>query len=94
MHFAMYIQAAEKELRRQLQREKDKNRSLEQRSHEYREENMKLRLAVPDEYETISPYKKYDIPSASLSARQQQSKRVRSSFAVLHTSCLLIHVLI
>jgi hypothetical protein len=63
----------EKELARQLQREKDKNRNLEHRSHEYREENMKLRLSLTDDDDTILPYKTYDIPNSN---RTKQSKKV------------------
>ncbi|KAK7115731.1 trichohyalin-like [Littorina saxatilis] len=77
------LQASEKELRRQLQREKDKNRSLEQRSHEYREENMKLRLALPDDDDTISPYKTYDIPNSTHSSQRQMTKKTDSVKAIL-----------
>ncbi|KAK7496879.1 hypothetical protein BaRGS_00011859, partial [Batillaria attramentaria] len=77
------LQASEKELRRQLQREKDKNRNLEQRSHEYREENMKLRLALPDEDDTISPYKTYDIPNTTHFSHRQQTKRVEDVKVIL-----------
>ncbi|XP_025077437.1 cingulin-like protein 1 isoform X1 [Pomacea canaliculata] len=70
------LQALEKELRRQLQREKDKNRNLEHRAHEYREENLKLRLAVPDDDENIASYKSYDIPNNAHSSSRQQTKRV------------------
>lgn len=83
-------QASEKELRRQLQREKDKNRSLEQRSHEYREENMKLRLSLPDDDDTISPYKTYDIPNSSHSSQRQQSKKVSGN----HPHTVLLHCLV
>ncbi|XP_076465151.1 uncharacterized protein LOC143296965 [Babylonia areolata] len=70
------LQAAEKELGRQLQREKDKTRSLEQRSHDYREENMKLRLSLPDEDETIASHRVFDIPNSSHSSQRHQTKKL------------------
>lgn len=75
-HPFLLMKALEKELRRQLQREKDKNRNLEHRAHEYREENLKLRLAVPDDDENIASYKSYDIPNNAHSSSRQQTKRV------------------
>ncbi|KAL8589100.1 hypothetical protein ACOMHN_017263 [Nucella lapillus] len=73
------LQAAEKELQRQLQREKDKNRSLEQRWHDYREENMRLRLALPDEDEAIASHTVFNIPNSSHSSRRQLSRKSTDS---------------
>ncbi|GFS23762.1 interaptin-like isoform X1 [Elysia marginata] len=64
------LQTKEKELERQLKREKEKTRSLEQRSNQFREENLQLRLAVPDEDE-----QDYDIPFGKHSNQRQDSKK-------------------
>nr|KAI8756306.1 putative leucine-rich repeat-containing protein DDisoform X1 [Biomphalaria glabrata] len=51
------LQTKSKELDRQLKREKEKTKVLEQRLKEFREENLHLRLSVPDEDE-----QSYDLP--------------------------------
>ncbi|XP_052769316.1 plectin-like isoform X2 [Mya arenaria] len=61
------LQASEKELTRQLHREKEKNRNFEQRVKQLREENEKLRLAMPfDDTSLLSKTgTSYDIPYSS-----------------------------
>ena len=69
------IQAAEKELSRQLQREKDKNRNLEQKIRDVRNENEKLRLQVPFDEASLSS-EKYDIPYSTHSSQRHESVKV------------------
>ncbi|GFO50406.1 interaptin-like isoform x1 [Plakobranchus ocellatus] len=64
------LQTKEKELERQLKREKEKTRSLELRANQFREENLQLRLAVPDEDE-----QDYDIPFNKHSNQRHDSKK-------------------
>ncbi|KAL4227673.1 hypothetical protein ACF0H5_013109 [Mactra antiquata] len=68
------LQAAEKELTRQLNREKDKTRNFEQRVKQLREENEKLRLAMPFDDATLLLEKgKYDIPYSSHSNQRAET---------------------
>ncbi|CAL1534105.1 unnamed protein product [Lymnaea stagnalis] len=64
------LQTKSKELERQLKREKEKTRMLEQRTKDFREENLQLRLALPDEDE-----KNYDIPYSRNTSFRQENKR-------------------
>lgn len=72
-----YWQASEKELNRQLNREKEKNRNCEQRIKHLREENEKLRLAVPfDDSTLLSSKEMYDIPYGSHSKDKAETLKV------------------
>ncbi|XP_005105360.1 golgin subfamily A member 4 isoform X2 [Aplysia californica] len=64
------LQTKEKELERQLKREREKSRGQELRVQEFREDNLKLRLAMPDEDE-----KNYDIPYSRHSTQRQDGKK-------------------
>jgi hypothetical protein len=69
----------EKELNRQLQREKDKNRNLDNKVKDTREEVEKLRLALPFDESTLTSGKseEYDIPYSLHSNQRQENKKVR-----------------
>lgn len=68
------LQASEKELSRQLHREKEKNRNFEQRIKQLREENEKLRLALPfDDASLLSNKGHYDIPYSSHSNQRAET---------------------
>ena len=86
-HFKSFVtQTKEKELERQLKRETDKARGLDLRVKEFREDNLKLRLALPDEDE-----KNYDIPYSKHTAQRQDGKKVvfeMSTFSVPSMSWL------
>ncbi|XP_053406240.1 uncharacterized protein LOC123523252 isoform X2 [Mercenaria mercenaria] len=70
------LQASEKELSRQLHREKEKNRNFEQRVKQLREENEKLRLAMPfDDAALLSNKGNYDIPYSSHSNQRAETMK-------------------
>ncbi|XP_052225855.1 uncharacterized protein LOC127841237 isoform X2 [Dreissena polymorpha] len=70
------LQASEKELLRQLHREKEKNRNFEQRVKQLREENEKLRLALPFDDTSLLPRKGiYDIPYSSHSSDRAETMK-------------------
>ncbi|KAK3098699.1 hypothetical protein FSP39_022200 [Pinctada imbricata] len=68
------LKGVEKELNRQLQRERDKNHNLEQKVRDVREENEKLRLALPFDESTLTLEKGgYDIPYGLHSSQRSES---------------------
>ncbi|CAG5136315.1 unnamed protein product, partial [Candidula unifasciata] len=67
------LQTKVKELDRQLKREKEKTRTLQQRASELREENLHLRLTLPDE-----DAKDYSIPYD----RRSSSRKVRQAIDI------------
>ncbi|OPL07292.1 hypothetical protein AM593_01609, partial [Mytilus galloprovincialis] len=69
------LQATEKELSRQLQREKDKNCNLEQKTKDVKNENEKLRLQVPFDETSLTSHK-YDIPYSTHSSQRHESAKV------------------
>ncbi|XP_061171974.1 uncharacterized protein LOC133181501 [Saccostrea echinata] len=71
------LQAVEKGLNRQLQREKDKNRNLENKVKDSREEVEKLRLALPFDESTLTSAKseEYDIPYSLHSNQRYENKK-------------------
>ncbi|XP_056021651.1 uncharacterized protein LOC125650483 [Ostrea edulis] len=71
------LQAVEKELNRQLQREKDKNRNLDNKVKDTREEVEKLRLALPFDESTLTSGKReeYDIPYSIHSNQRHENKK-------------------
>lgn len=74
------LQAVEKELNRQLQREKDKNRNLDTKVKDGREEVERLRLALPFDESTLTADKseEYDIPYSKHSNHRLENKKVHS----------------
>ncbi|CAG2235761.1 unnamed protein product [Mytilus edulis] len=68
------LQATEKELSRQLQREKDKNCNLEQKTKDVKNENEKLRLQVPFDETSLTSHK-YDIPYSTHSSQRHESAK-------------------
>lgn len=71
----------EKEFTRQLHREKDRNRNLEQRLKQVREENEKLRLALPFDDSVLQSNKEsYDIPYSSHSNQRAETLKVCKTF--------------
>ena len=72
------LQAVEKELNRQLQREKDKNRNLDTKVKDGREEVERLRLALPFDESTLTADKseEYDIPYSKHSNQRLENKKV------------------
>lgn len=71
------LQAVEKELNRQLQREKDKNRNLDNKVKDTREEVERLRLALPFDETTLTSAKseEYDIPYSIHSNQRHENKK-------------------
>nr|XP_022331623.1 myosin-10-like isoform X4 [Crassostrea virginica] len=71
------LQAVEKELNRQLQREKDKNRNLDTKVKDGREEVERLRLALPFDESTLTADKseEYDIPYSKHSNHRLENKK-------------------
>lgn len=71
------LQAVEKELNRQLQREKDKNRNLDNKVKDTREEVERLRLALPFDETTLTSTKseEYDIPYSIHSNQRHENKK-------------------
>ncbi|XP_078313538.1 uncharacterized protein LOC111129499 isoform X2 [Crassostrea virginica] len=71
------LQAVEKELNRQLQREKDKNRNLDTKVKDGREEVERLRLALPFDESTLTADKseEYDIPYSKHSNQRLENKK-------------------
>ncbi|XP_062572417.1 uncharacterized protein LOC134234369 [Saccostrea cucullata] len=71
------LQAVEKGLNRQLQREKDKNRNLENKVKDTREEVEKLRLALPFDESALTSAKseEYDIPYSVHSNQRYENKK-------------------
>ncbi|XP_021365614.1 uncharacterized protein LOC110458296 isoform X2 [Mizuhopecten yessoensis] len=67
------LQAMEKELSRQLHREKDKNRNLENKIKDTREDNERLRLSLPFDEAALTTQKGYDIPYGVHESQRQET---------------------
>ncbi|XP_060068829.1 myosin-7-like [Ylistrum balloti] len=67
------LQATEKELNRQLHREKDKNRNLENKIKDTREDNERLRLSLPFDEAALTTQKSYDIPYGVHASQRQET---------------------
>ena len=66
---------------RQLQREKEKNRNLEQKIRDVRNENEKLRLQVPFDEASLSS-EKYDIPYSTHSSHESVKVGLYNEYTV------------
>lgn len=67
------LQATEKDLNRQLHREKDKNRNLENKIKDTREDNERLRLSLPFDEAALTTQKGYDIPYGVHASQRQET---------------------
>ncbi|KAL5005365.1 hypothetical protein ScPMuIL_018821 [Solemya velum] len=75
------LQSAEKELGRQLRREKDKCHNLEKRLKDARNDNDKLRMSIPfDEATLLSPQGGYDIPYGIHGSQRLESRRLHGDY--------------
>lgn len=99
------FQSWEKELNRQLRREKDKCQGLKKQLKDARDDNDKLRVSIPfDEAALLSPRAGYDIPYGIHGTQRLESRRVsiqggmkcKQSFDILKEileACCLDHIL-
>lgn len=91
---ALLLKATEKELNRQLNREREKNRNFEQRIKQVREENEKLRLAMPfDDTSLLSHKDTYDIPYGSHTKDRAETLKVWQFVDSLHDYCFILVLL-
>lgn len=61
---------------RQLQREKDKNKNLEHKVKDTREDNERLRLSLPFDESSLTTQKGYDIPYSKHNNQRTETVKV------------------